>query len=96
MVSLRLLVASWSRGGSNDLTFENDREGVIHVSQRAMEDYIAGFTNDVYGVFGAKCRGEALEGEPAQCPDQRFIEPGINIPDTTDEVKRTVKKTSRM
>ena len=89
---LRLLFASWSRGGSNDLTFDNERDGKIHVSQRAMEDYIAGFTNDVYGVYGAKCRVKLLKDSQLGVRINASVEPGINIPDTTDEVKRTVKK----
>ncbi|ADB47232.1 alkaline shock response membrane anchor protein AmaP [Acidaminococcus fermentans DSM 20731] len=92
LVSLRLLFASWSRGGSNDLTFDNERDGKIHVSQRAMEDYIAGFTNDVYGVYGAKCRVKLLKDSQLGVRINASVEPGINIPDTTDEVKRTVKK----
>ena len=92
LVSIRLIVASWSPGGSNDLTFENDLEGVIHVSQGAMEDYIAGFTNDVYGVFGAKVRVKMAKDNQLNVRINASIEPGINIPDTTDEVKRTVKK----
>lgn len=92
LVSLRLLFASWSRGGSNDLTFENEKEGTIHVSQGAMEDYIAGFTNDVYGVFGAKVRVKMLKENQLRVRINASIEPGINIPDTTDDVKRTVRK----
>lgn len=80
------------RGGSNDLTFDNERDGKIHVSQRAMEDYIAGFTNDVYGVYGAKCRVKLLKDSQLGVRINASVEPGINIPDTTDEVKRTVKK----
>lgn len=92
LVSVRLLFASWSGGGSNDLTFENEHEGNIHVSQGAMEDYIAGFTNDVYGVFGAKVRVKMLKDKQLSVRINASIEPGINIPDTTDDVKRTVKK----
>lgn len=92
LVSLRLLFASWSRGGSNDLTFENEKEGTIHVSQGAMEDYIAGFTNDVYGVFGAKVRVKMLKENQLRVRINASIEPGINIPDTTDDDKRTVRK----
>ncbi len=95
LVSMRLLVASWSRGGSNDLTFDNGPDGKIHVSQGAMEDYVAGFTNDVYGVFGSKVRVKLLKNNQLMVRINASIEPGINIPDTTDEVKRTVKKNIR-
>ena len=57
-----------------------------------MEDYIAGFTNDVYGVYGAKCRVKLLKDSQLGVRINASVEPGINIPDTTDEVKRTVKK----
>lgn len=91
MMSLRLLVAGWSRGSSSSLTIDTEHEGQIHVSQRAMEDYIASFTNDVYGVHGAKAKVK-MNGQQIEVRINASIEPGINIPDTTEEVRRTVKK----
>jgi uncharacterized alkaline shock family protein YloU len=91
LMSIRLLVAGWSRGGSSDLTIETEHEGEIHVSQGAMEDYIESFTNDVFGVFGARAKVK-MENQKINVHINASIEPGINIPDTTDEVKRTVRK----
>ena len=67
MMSLRLLVAGWSRGSSSS------------------------FTNDVYGVHGAKAKVK-MNGQQIEVRINASIEPGINIPDTTEEVRRTVKK----
>jgi hypothetical protein len=95
LVSCRLLFASWSRGGSNDLTFDNEREGedprepaghgrlYLRLHQRCLRS------------LRLQDPGETAEGQPAQCADQRLHRAGINIPDTTDEVKRTVKKNIR-
>ena len=80
MMSLRLLVAGWSRGSSSSLTIDTEHEGQIHVSQRAM-----------YGVHGAKAKVK-MNGQQIEVRINASIEPGINIPDTTEEVRRTVKK----
>ena len=90
MMSLRLLVAGWSRGSSSSLTIDTERRP-DPMSQRAMEDYIASFTNDVYGVHGAKAKVK-MNGQQIEVRINASIEPGINIPDTTEEVRRTVKK----
>jgi len=91
LVSLRLLVAGLGGTGSNALTIENGKEGKIHVSQGAMEDYVAGFTNDVFGVHGAKVVVKMLDNA-LSVRINASIEPGINIPDTTDEIRQNVKK----
>ena len=44
------------------------------------------------GVFGAKVRVKMAKDNQLNVRINASIEPGINIPDTTDEVKRTVKK----
>jgi uncharacterized alkaline shock family protein YloU len=92
LVSVRLFVANWwSHSSSADLTLESEHEGQIHVSQKALEDYIASFSNEVFGVHSAKARIK-MEDQKLAVRINASIEPGINIPDTTDEVRRTVKK----
>ena len=95
LVSVRLFVANWwSNSGSADLTIESEHDGVIHVSENALEDYIASFSNEVYGVHGAKVHVK-MEDQKLSGRINASIEPGINIPDTTDEVRRTVVKNIR-
>lgn len=91
LVSIRLLIAGLGGTGSATLTMGDDKDGKIHVSQGAMEDYIAEFTNDVYGVHNAKAVVK-LTDNLLNVRINASVEPGINIPDTTDEIKRTIKK----
>jgi len=91
LVSIRLLIAGLGGIGSNTLTLGSEKDGKIHVSQSAMEDYVAEFTNDVFGVHNAKAVVKMVDNM-LNVRINAAIEPGINIPDTTDEIKRTVKK----
>jgi len=91
LVSIRLLIAGLGGIGSNTLTLGNEKDGKIHVSQSAMEDYVAEFTNDVFGVHNAKAVVKMVDNM-LSVRINASIEPGINIPDITDEIKRTVKK----
>lgn len=91
LVSIRLLIAGLGGTGSSTLNMGNDKEGKIHVSQGAMEDYIEAFTNDIFGVHNAKAVVKLVDNL-LNVRVNASIEPGINIPDTTDEIKRSIKK----
>jgi uncharacterized alkaline shock family protein YloU len=91
LVSIRLLIAGLGGIGSNTLTLGNDKDGKIHVSQSAMEDYVSEFSNDIFGVHNAKAVVKMVDNM-LNVRVNASIEPGINIPDTTDEIKRSVKK----
>lgn len=91
LVSIRLLIAGLGGTGSAVLNLGNDKDGKIHVSQSAIEDYIAEFTNDVFGVYNAKAVVKLVDNL-LNVRVNASVEPGINIPDTTDEIKRSIKK----
>ena len=91
LVSLRLLVAGLGGTGVTNLTIDSDKEGKIHVSQGAMQDYIAEFTNDVFGVHNAKAIVKMADNF-LNVRINASVEPGVNIPDTTDEIRQTIKK----
>jgi uncharacterized alkaline shock family protein YloU len=91
LVSLRLLIAGLGGTGVSTLSIGNEKEGKIHVGKTAVEDYIAEFTNDVFGVHNAKAVVKMADSL-LNVRVNASIEPGINIPDTTDEIKQIVKK----
>lgn len=91
LVSLRLLVAGLGGTGVANLTVGSDKDGKIHVSQSAMQDYIAEFTNDVFGVHNTKANVKMTDNA-LSVRINASVEPGVNIPDTTDEIRQTIKK----
>ena len=78
LVSLRLLVT-------------DDKEGRILVSKNAVEDYVSELTNDIYGVHNAKAVAKMVDNA-LNFRVNASIEPAINIPDTTDEMKQVIRK----
>jgi len=91
LVSLRLLIAGLGGTGISTLSIGTEKEGKIHVGKTAVEDYIAEFTNDIFGVHSAKAAVKMADSL-LNVRVNASIEPGINIPDTTDEIKQLVKK----
>ena len=91
LVSLRLLIAGLGGTGVSTLSIGNEKEGKIHVGKVAVEDYISEFSNDVFGVHNAKAVVKMADNL-LNVRVNASIEPGINIPDTTDEIKQIVKK----
>lgn len=91
LVSLRLLIAGLGGTGVSTLAIGNEKEGKIHVGKGAVEDYISEFSNDVFGVHNAKAVVKMADNLLIVRVNAS-IEPGINIPDTTDEIKQIVKK----
>ncbi|MFA7068558.1 MAG: Asp23/Gls24 family envelope stress response protein, partial [Acidaminococcaceae bacterium] len=77
--------------GVSTLSIGNEKEGKIHVGKVAVEDYISEFSNDVFGVHNAKAVVKMADNL-LNVRVNASIEPGINIPDTTDEIKQIVKK----
>lgn len=91
LVSLRLLVAGLGGTGVSTLTLSDDKEGKIHVGKNAVEDYIAQIAEDVYGVHNTKVVVKTVDNG-LSVRVNASIEPGINIPDTNDEMKQNIKK----
>ena len=91
LVSLRLLIAGLGGTGVSTLTVGGDKEGKIHVGKSAIEDYIAELSNDVYGIHNAKAAVKMVDNL-LNVRVNASVEPGVNIPDTTDEIKQSIKK----
>lgn len=95
LVSLRLLVTGlgiFSSGNSMELS--DSASGKVHIGKRALEDYIAVLSQEIYGIYNVKVIAK-LEDESINVRINASIEPGINIPETTGEVKANVKESIR-
>ena len=91
LVSLRLLVTGLGGTGVSTLSLGDDKEGKIHVSKNAVEDYVSELANDIYGVHNAKASAKMIDNA-LNLRINSSIEPAINIPDTTDEMKQVIRK----
>lgn len=91
LVSLRLLVTGLGGTGVSTLSLGDDKEGRILVSKNAVEDYVSELTNDIYGVHNAKAVAKMVDNA-LNLRVNASIEPAINIPDTTDEMKQVIRK----
>ncbi|MEG0797609.1 MAG: alkaline shock response membrane anchor protein AmaP [Acidaminococcaceae bacterium] len=93
LVSLRLLVAGLGGTGISTLTLGDSKDGKIHVGKTALEDYMSEVAEDIYGVHNAKVAVKMVDNV-LNARINASIEPGINIPDTTDEMKQTLRKST--
>ncbi|NLY84498.1 MAG: alkaline shock response membrane anchor protein AmaP [Acholeplasmataceae bacterium] len=91
LVSLRLLVTGLGGTGISTLALGEEKDGKISVSKSAVEDFVAELSNDIYGVHNAKAAAKMVESA-LNIRISASIEPGINIPDTTDEMKQAIRK----
>ena len=87
LVSIRLLIAGIGATGMTSLTISSADSGKVSVGKSAIEDYVAEIAKEVYGVYGVKVE------EHISIRINASIEPGINIPETTDEIKYNVRDT---
>ena len=83
LVSIRLLIAGIGATGMTSLTISSADSGKVSVAEIAKE---------VYGVYGVKVEAKMGE-EHISIRINASIEPGINIPETTDEIKYNVRDT---
>ena len=84
LVSIRLLIAGIGATGMTSLTISSADSGKVSVGKSAIEE--------VYGVYGVKVEAKMGE-EHISIRINASIEPGINIPETTDEIKYNVRDT---
>ena len=91
LVSVRLLIAGLGISSSHSLELSDGPSGKIHIGKRALEDYIAVLSQEIYGIYNVKVIAK-LEDESINVRINASIEPGINIPETTGEVKNNVKE----
>ena len=89
LVSIRLLIAGIGATGMTSLTISSADSGKGSVGKSAIEDYVAEIAKEVYGVKVEAKMGE----EHISIRINASIEPGINIPETTDEIKYNVRDT---
>ena len=69
-----------------------NHKGKVLVGKGALEDYIAVLSQEIYGIHHVKVIVKLED----QCIDVRInasIEPGINIPETSGEIKTNVRET---
>ena len=91
LVSVRLLIAGLGISSGHSLELSDGPAGKIHIGKRALEDYIAVLSQEIYGIYNVKVIAK-LEDESINVRINASIEPGINIPETTGEVKNNVKE----
>ncbi len=91
LVSVRLLIAGLGISSSHSMELSDGPSGKIHIGKRALEDYIAVLSQEIYGIYNVKVIAK-LEDESINVRINASIEPGINIPETTGEVKNNVKE----
>lgn len=92
LVSLRLLIAGIGATGVSSLLLQSGDGGKISIGKTAIEEYIAEITQEVFGVYGAKCDTKFIN-DGISVRINASIEPGINIPETTEEIKYNVRDT---
>lgn len=90
MVSVRLLITGLGFTGDNALKISESENGKVHVGKSAIENYIAELAQEIYGIHNVKVIAK-LEDDGIYVRINSSIEPGINIPETTGEIKVNIK-----
>ena len=91
LVSLRLLVTGLGLTGMSTLKLSETDKGKVLVGKGALEDYIAVLAQEIYGIHNVKVIVK-LEDEGINVRINASIEPGINIPESSDEIRTNVKE----
>ena len=89
---VRLLITGLGLTGVSSLKLSDSDKGKVLVGKGALEDYIAVLSQEIYGIHHVKVIVKLED----QCIDVRInasIEPGINIPETSGEIKSNVRET---
>lgn len=94
IISVRLLLTGIGlTGDSSTLTLADAENGKTIVSKRALEDYIADIAQEVYGIYGVKVVVETEDKTTINARIHASLEPGVNVFETTEEVKDNIKET---
>lgn len=91
LVSLRLLVTGLGMTGISTLKLGESDRGKVLVGKGALEDYIATLSQEIYGIHHVKVIVK-LDDEVINVRINASIEPGINIPETSDEIRSNVRE----
>ncbi len=90
LVSVRLLITGLGLTGVSSLKLGESDKGKVLVGKGALEDYIAVLAQEIYGIHNVKVIVK-LEDEVIDVRINASIEPGINIPETSGEIKSNVR-----
>lgn len=90
LVSVRLLITGLGLTGVSSLKLGESDKGKVLVGKGALEDYIAVLAQEIYGIHHVKVIVK-LEDEGIDVRINASIEPGINIPETSGEIKSNVR-----
>ena len=91
LVSLRLLVTGLGMTGISTLKLSESEKGKVVVGKTALEDYIAVLSQEIYGIHHVKVIVK-LYDEAINVRINASIEPGINIPETSEEIRDNVRE----
>ena len=91
LVSVRLLITGLGLTGVSSLKLSDTNKGKVLVGKGALEDYIAVLAQEIYGIHNVKVIVK-LEEERINVRINSSIEPGINIPETSEEIKTNVRE----
>ena len=90
LVSLHLLITGIGIGGGS-LKLADGAGGKVTVSRRALEHYIEDLAEEIYGIHHTKVVIK-LQEEAIGVRINATIEPGINIPEATKDVRDNIKE----
>ena len=91
LVSVRLLITGLGLTGVSSLKLSDTNKGKVLVGKGALEDYIAVLAQEIYGIHNVKVIVK-LEEECINVRINSSIEPGINIPETSEDIELFFKQ----
>lgn len=91
LVSARLLVTGLGVTEDSSLLLHDTDSGKVLVGKGAIENYVSTLSQEIYGIYNVKVIAKLTENA-ISVRINASIEPGINIPETTSEVKANVRE----
>lgn len=91
LVSVRLLITGLGMTADTSILLSENDNGKVMVGKGAIENYIATLSQEIYGIYNVKVLAK-LSQDAIAVRISASIEPGINIPETTNEVKNNVRE----
>lgn len=91
LVSIRLLITGLGLTGMSFLKLNESEKGKVLVGKSALENYIAVLSQEIYGIHNVKVIVK-LGDDGIIVRINASIEPGINIPETSEEIRTNVKE----
>ena len=91
LVSLRLLITGLGLTGMSSLKLSENEKGKVLVGKTALENYIAVLAQEIYGGHNVKVIVK-LDDDGIEVRINASIEPGINIPESSEEIRNNVRE----